>query len=478
MTALPSTGGTTTEATSSVPASYEDLRQRHVRAQAALLPQHLERISWSADHLAHERRVRLRDLLRVSVDRSPWHRKRLAGIDPDRFDAADLPSLPTMTKDDLMAHFDDIVTDPRLTLAAVETHLEGLHDTPDYLLEQYHAIASGGSSGTRGVFLFDWAGWATKYLGWIRYLVRYLGTHQFSMAVVAAGKASHGSRALLQTFTDAGGVTIHSLPITLPFERIVAGLNALQPDVVCGYPTAVRHLAAAAEAGSLTIAPQAIATGGEPLLPEIRAAAEAAWGVAVHNWWLSSEGGPMGISCGWGSGMHLSEDLLIVEPVDIQGEPVPAGVRSAKVYLTNLFNTALPLIRYELTDEVTLLEGACRCGSAHRRVADVEGRLDDSFVYPAGVVVHPHVFRSALGRERGIIEYQVRQTPHGAAIHLRLAGRIDLRRLRLGVVSQLASLGLHEPVVTLTPVQCLERQATGKLKRFVPDPTPGSSLPT
>ena len=95
--------------------------------------------------------------------------------------------------------------------------------------------------------------------------------------------------------------------------------------------------------------------------------------------------------------MHLSEDLVIVEPVDEQGRPVAPGDRAAKVYLTNLFNRVLPLIRYEITDEVTILTEPCPCGSAHRCVADIQGRLDDVFVYD-GRRVHPHVFRSALGR--------------------------------------------------------------------------------
>jgi AAA ATPase domain len=66
--------------------------------------------------------------------------------------------------------------------------------------------------------------------------------------------------------------------------------------------------------------------------------------------------------------------LLLGEPgvgktrlaVDERGAPVPAGVRSAKVYLTHLFNPVLPLIRYERTDEVTVLDGRCPCGCAHR----------------------------------------------------------------------------------------------------------------
>ena len=96
------------------------------------------------------------------------------------------------------------------------------------------------------------------------------------------------------------------------------------------------------------------------------------------------------------------------------GGPCAPGERSAKVYLTNLFNRVLPLIRYEITDEVTILTEPCPCGSAHRCVADIQGRLDDVFVYD-GRRVHPHVFRSALGRHAGVVEYQVRQTPRRCA---------------------------------------------------------------
>ena len=93
-----------------------------------------------------------------------------------------------------------------------------------------------------------------------------------------------------------------------------------------------------------------------------------------------SEGGGVGIPCEHARS-HLSDDLLIVEPVDEDGLPVAPGERSAKVYLTNLFNRALPLIRYEITDEVTIAAEPCPCGSAHRCVSDIQGRLDDAFVY-------------------------------------------------------------------------------------------------
>ena len=442
------------------------LRLRHVQDKRAAVGEHLARIGWSAERLAAERRERLRDLLTLAKERSPWHRERLTDIDPDRVDERDMARLPVMTKDDVMAHFDEIVTDPRVTLERVEDHLAELDQEPRHLLERYHAICSGGSTGVRGVFLYDWDAWVTCYLGWFRYLLRDMGAAPFSLALVAAGKPAHISRALLQTFSDPDAIALRSLPVTLPAEQIVAGLNDVRPDAVAAYPSALAELTRAARDGQLRIAPRAIVTGGEPLLPEIREAAEETFAVPILNWWLCSEAGPIAIGCGRGTGLHLSDDLLIIEPVDRDRRPAAVGTRADQVLLTNLYNPALPLIRYELTDEITMLEQSCPCGSEHRLVADPLGRLDDSFTYAPDLVVHPHIFRSALGCRAGITEYQVRQTERGAAILVR--GHADLDQLEHELSAGLSMLGLADPDVTITPVTELERQDTGKLRRFVP----------
>ncbi len=446
-------------------------RQRHVDDMRTLTPSLIEQISWSADRLAEERRSRLRALLQLAKQRSGWHGERLRDVDPDAFEEEDISLLPAMTKDDLMESFDRIVTDPRLTLNRVEEHLAGLDRDPAYLLDRYNAIASGGSTGRRGVFVYGWDAWTVNYIGWFRYLLRTFEGRPFTMALVASGTATHVSSALLRTFADPQAIATTRVPVTLPLDTICAELNQLQPDVVFGYPTALRQLAESAEAGQLRITPSVAVTGGEPLLAEIRAACDRAWGIPVQNWWLSSEGGPMAIGCGQGNCLHLSDDLLVIEPVDRSGSPVPVGTRSDKLYLTNLFNDALPLIRYELTDEITRLDGRCPCGSPHRLIADPHGRLDDSFSYSGGVVVHPHVFRSPLGRERAIIEYQVRQTERGAAISLICAGEVDLVKLDATITEALCALHLHAPEVTLDVVARLDRQETGKLRRFIPLPS-------
>src|SRR5262249_19698590 len=147
---------------------------------------------------------------------------------------------------------------------------------------------------------------------------------------------------------------------------------------------------------------------------------------------------------------------------------VPPGERCAKLYVTNLSNLAQPLIRYELTDELRILDEPCPCGSAFRRVNDIEGRSDDLFTYPGGVVVHPLVFRSPLGREGHVVEYQVHQTPRGAAIQLRAEGEVDVAALSQRIAEALARSGVKEPQVTVARVEAFERQVTGKLKRFFP----------
>ncbi len=173
-------------------------------------------------------------------------------------------------------------------------------------------------------------------------------------------------------------------------------------------------------------------------------------------------------SCGQGT--HLPDDLCLLEPVDAAGRAVAHGVPSARVYITNLYNPAMPLIRFDVTDEVTVLDADCPCGSAMRRIADPQGRLDEAFAYGTAITVHPHVFRSVLGEERGIIEYQVHQTARGARIDIVTDAEVDTARLGRKIEAAVATLGVDQPQVDVVRVATVQRLATGKLRRFVPLP--------
>ncbi len=452
-------------------ADYETVRQRHLARLGELMPELMGRLGRPPDQVGPERETALRAILAHARAHSPWHRRRLAAVDVERVRADDLGALPVMTKDDLMTHFDEIVTDTRLTRDVVENYLAAL-TTDAYLFDEYHVCASGGSSGRRGAFVYDFDEWAICFASFVRFSVRRLAevvgpdAAPPVMAMVAADKASHMTSAMAQTFAMPGREVVR-LPATWPLERIVTGLNALRPNYVTGYTSLIHQLTHEATAGRLCIAPKLVAATSEPVLPETRAAVAAAWGAPLFNGFGSTEG-LMGGSCSAGRGIHLSDDLFVIEPVDAIGAPVAPGERAAKVYLTGLYNRTQPLIRYELSDEMTVLDGPCACGMGLIRIDDIQGRLDDCFTWPGGPTVHPFAFRSVLGRERGIVEYQVRQTQRGADVLVVCQGTVDTTRLAEALRRALADQGLDDAEIVVRGVPALERQASGKLKRFVP----------
>ena len=137
-------------------ATITDLELLRTRVSGAIgqrMPEHIGRLGWDAGRLAAHQRDRLRALLARAIADSPFHAGRLRGIDPNRFELADLTRLPVMTKADMMENFDAATTDRRLTRDLVERHLARSVTDPALLFGEYVVLVSGGSSGQRGLFV-------------------------------------------------------------------------------------------------------------------------------------------------------------------------------------------------------------------------------------------------------------------------------------------------------------------------------------
>jgi phenylacetate-coenzyme A ligase PaaK-like adenylate-forming protein len=448
--------------------SYEELRKRHVADLRAAMPGYKARLDWSRAAIDDQRRRALQLLLRVAKQYSPWWRERLRELDPSIVTEADLARIPPMTRDDLMNHWDEIVIYPSLRLEQIERNLDQLKDDA-YVFDAFHAVASSGACGRRGVFAYDWEGWIASFAGCARWRLRSrassLGASRPTVALVASERASHINCAISQTFNFG---RLRRFPAALPVEEIVRGLNAARPDVLIGYPSVLQPLAEATRRGDLEIRPAYVNSSGEPLLPELREEFASTWGARVNDFWSASEALPLAQSCAVGRAMHLNDDLVIAEPVDAFGRRVQPGFRSAKVYLTNLFNLALPLIRYELNDQITLSTESCVCGSAYTGVQEVRSRFDERFVYEEGVVVDPDTLDSVFRREKAVYEYQVRQTENGAEVRVRCDRNLHLRAVGHRVASALGKRGVEHPAVSVQRVERIERGPAGKLQRFVP----------
>jgi phenylacetate-CoA ligase len=441
------------------------------RTQAELAPRlmaQLQRLNWDADRLAAHQVERLRALLARAIQGSPFHARRLGHIDPARLELADLPRLPTMTKAEMMASFDEVVTDRRLTRRRVEDHLRGGARQAALLLGDYVCLASGGSSGQRGVFVQTIGEYADMAASLRRNTIARLlaagrSPDGMVIAMVAAAAPLHTSRFVADA-TGGGPVQMVPVPATLPLAEAVERLNAVQPTVLIGYPSRLAQLAAEQRAGRLRIAPRSVAGTSAMLTGATRAAITAGFGVPVINSFACTEG-LAGQSEPGEPVLTFATDLCIAELVDARGEPVPDGTPAAKVLITNLYNLTQPLIRYELTDSFTARPGP---GPGGYLRATVEGR-DDGMLRYGRVGIHAHAVDAVLASPAPVIEYQVRQTGRGIDVAVVAVGGLDQAALTAALAGALRRAGLPDPEVTLRVVAAIARRPdTGKTRRFIP----------
>jgi phenylacetate-coenzyme A ligase PaaK-like adenylate-forming protein len=441
----------------------------HVQAEMLRrTPEHLARLAWPATQIAARQRAGLRALVEHAIAHSPFHARRLRGVDAARIDVADLACLPVMTKAEMMDAFDEVVTDRRLDRRLVEQALASTTGEPCPLFGEYVALASGGSSGRRGVFVLDRDALVEFFSSLNRRSVQRMMEQGgpppggVTIAMIAAASAVHATGGA-PAWMAGQPVRFVPVPVTQPVSDLVAQLNALEPDVLYGYPSAIAVLAREQMAGRLRVAPEAITTSSETLLPEWRAVIREAFGVSIVDTFGSSEG-LVGVTAPDDDVLVFNSDVCIVELVDDAGRPVEPGVPSAKILVTNLANRTQPLIRYEITDRFV---GAPPVAADGHLRARVDGRSDDVLRW-GPTEVHPLVIRSVLVKAMAVEEYQVRQTPRGIALDVVAAATLPLDHLRDQLARALAGAGLSSPEVVTRRVQEIARHPeTGKVRRFI-----------
>jgi phenylacetate-CoA ligase len=352
-----------------------------------------------------------------------------------------------MTKADVMAHWDEIVTDRRLTLADCNANIAAkLKGTCKdyYYLDEYQVIATGGSSGVRGVFPWGWNEFIEIACATFRYQLRDEPPERLTgrrlLAVIEAGEIVHGSPFLFSVPTDPGA-PVKWFPASTPIAELVTELNEAQPSQINFFASSLQEIAAEALAGRLMIRPHRVTANSEPLMPETRDAARHAWGLEINNMWGCVEVGHIGIECDAHEGLHRSDDLVITEFVDHDDRPTRDPDTIDRILVTSLFGRTLPLIRYELTDVPIPSDRLCSCGAAFPLIKTVRGRSDDIFVYPGDIHVHPLVFRTPLGQNSRIEQYQVHQTETGARIGVIATAPIDVPALKHELVAALPRPG-------------------------------------
>lgn len=354
---------------------------------------------------------RLRQLVTYAKQHSPYFAKHYAHVG----ETFELTDLPITNKVDLMAHFDDWLTDRTMTLEKVQHFMDNKDNIGRKLDGHYLVHTTSGSTGNPAIVLYDETTMnVVSAIAVLRSFARKEDLKDF----LKKGKRTVGLFADDGFYLGCGTVRYNQLrmpwkknqiiiDVRKPQADIVAELNTFQPVMLGGYPTALELLIDEQQQGRLHIEPVLIMTGGEYLSDDLRQRLAETFQCYVQTNYSCTEGGTIACECREGH-FHVNEDWVLLEAVDEYNKPVPDGQLAHKVLLTNLFNYTQPFIRYELTDRVIVHSEPCPCGNKTKWL-EIEGRTDEVLTFTNGKKVAPLSLYALLKEVPSLKQFQLIQ---------------------------------------------------------------------
>lgn len=185
-----------------------------------------------------------------------------------------------------------------------------------------------------------------------------------------------------------------SFDVTRPVTEQLAWLEEVNPDYLLTYPSNLFSLAQRCEeTGNGIPGLRQVATMGEVVEPEVRAACERVWEVPLADAYSAQELGMIALQCPEHPHYHVQSENVLVEILGEDGQPCAPG-EVGRLVVTDLHNFATPLIRYEIGDYAEA-GGPCPCGRGLPVITRVLGRTRNMLTLPSGEQMWP-AFTKAL----------------------------------------------------------------------------------
>ncbi len=346
---------------------------------------------------------KLRSLLLYANANSRYYQEAFRDLDVK---TAPLEAFPTLDKAELLERFDELITVPGLTQEALRRFDAEETVSREAFQEKYHVVHSSGSTGKPGYFLYDEAAWNTMLLGIIRGALWDMSMPQIlkllangpRIAYIAATDGRYGGAMAVGDGIDGLEVAQIHLDIKTPLAEWVRQLREFRPNIVIGYPSAIKILAELIQNGELDLHLIRVISCGEPVGKRLRHSLEDVFHVQIVNFYGASESLALGVETDPRNGLYLFDDLNVIEAQD------------DGIYLTCLYNFAQPLIRYRLSDKLTLRSPDERY--PFTRAVGLLGRNEDLlwFEDDAGEREFLHPLAVEGFCIEGLLDYQFRQT--------------------------------------------------------------------
>ncbi len=400
---------------------------------------------------------KLRALLRVCHDHSPWHAERMAatGVSVDDGAApltiADLRRLPLMDKADATAN------QARIAWQGVPGGA--------------FRYTTGGSSGTPLIFWFGRWRQASDAAGRMR-ARRWWGVDVGEPEVYLWGAPVELNKTdRIKRIRDrlVNHLVLNAFDMSAAtMDEYLEAIRRYRPACIYGYASSVALLAAHAEArGQRLKLPslKVVCTTGEPLYPEQRELIGRVFGVPVANEFGSRDIGFTAHESPAGQMLLMSESIIL-EVLDAEGRPVQPG-ETGEAVMTGLCSEAQPFIRYRTGDMVRVTDERCAEGRGLHVIAAVEGRKTDFVVRADGTIMHALSIIYVLREQEQVREFKFIQheTRRVQVLIVPRPGWSEECAHRV-VAGLQARLG-QDCAVEITPVDSVAPEASGKHRYVV-----------
>lgn len=384
---------------------------------------------------------KLRKMLHHAWQKSAYYRRsfQAAGITEEQLDELPLSCFPTIEKRDLLENFDDLVTISELKQRELRRFDEQEQGNRKLYKGKYHVVHSSGSTGTPGYFVYDEDAWSSMLLGIIRAALWNMTMPQIlkllvkrpRIVYIAATDGRYGGAMAVGDGIDGVGASQMYLDIKTPLSEWIRKIREFDPNLVIGYPSAIKILAGMAEKGQIKLSVTRVISCGEPLGASLRNYLEEVFQADVVNFYGSSESLSMGVETDQKEGMLLFDDMNVVQ------------IESGNMYLTSLYNFAQPLIRYRLSDRLSLEAAKENSRYPFTRAKGLLGRNEDILWFEDGngneEFLHPLAIEGFC--IEGLKDYQFRQIGKDAfEMYAEISGTASQEAVRTEILQQMKKI--------------------------------------
>ena len=409
-------------------------------------------------YVARARDERVRRLVRYAAETVPFYRDafRRMGLDPrDVRTAHDLERLPMVEKDDLRSDPERFVSTSRAGRRSIAFETSGSTGARARIHHDRRSLLANIAYGERERAVI------TRLLG------RESGYREARLGYDGGTLERMSTFYRDNTWIPARPQRLQ-LWVTDPLRANVEALNRYGPDVLFGYASYLVAIARHVAAGKLAVErPKLVIYAAEALSDGERAEVEAAFGAPVISRYTAVEAFKIAFLCERREGFHVHEDLAHLRLVDADGRAAREGDAGA-IVLSNLVNRGTVLLNYRTSDLARWSGEPCACGRTLRRLATLDGRLEDLLHLPGGEIVHPRGIWGLLKPHPEVLQYQlVQREPARFLLRLVTGSEDDYARLAPTIAGEMAAvLGAGTTVATERCTE-LPREAGGKVRMVV-----------